>query len=82
LVRGHIRYRFPGLLDRQQNPSSCYTLNRYEPSRAMLSREATSTPNPAMGRTSGSFGSFLSMKFHPQPAAPRLLASRRSSYSR
>jgi hypothetical protein len=35
-----------------------------------------------MERTSGSFGSSLSMKFHPQPAATRSPASRRSSCSR
>jgi hypothetical protein len=38
--------------------------------------------NHAMERTSGSFGFILTMKFRPQPAATRFLASRRSSYSR
>src|SRR5204862_6388465 len=38
-------------------------------------------PNHAMERTAGSFGSALTMKFHPQPAATRSPASRRSSCS-
>jgi hypothetical protein len=46
-----------------------------------LLARATS-PNHAMERTAGSFGSSLFMKFHPQPAAACSPASRRSSYSR
>ena len=42
----------------------------------------TPAPNHAMERTSGSFGSKSLMKFHPQPAATRSPASRRSSCSR
>jgi hypothetical protein len=37
--------------------------------------------NQTMERTAGSFGSLPSMKFHPQPAATRSPASRRSSCS-
>jgi hypothetical protein len=40
------------------------------------------TSNHAMKGTAGSFGSSPFMKFHPQCAATRLPASRRSSYSR
>ena len=40
------------------------------------------TSNHAMERTTGSFGPSSSMKFHPQPAATRCPASRRSSCSR
>ena len=40
------------------------------------------SPNQTMERTAGSFGSLLSMKFRPQPAATRRPASRRSSCSR
>ena len=36
-------------------------------------------PNHAMERTTGSFGSKRSVKFHPQPALTRSPASRRSS---
>jgi len=43
---------------------------------------STPRPNQAMERTAGSFGSSPAMKFHFQPAATRLPASRRSSYSR
>ena len=39
-------------------------------------------PNHTMERTAGSFDSKLSMKFHPQSAATRYPASRRSSCSR
>jgi hypothetical protein len=46
-----------------------------------LSR-GTNASNHAIERTSGSLGSALSMTFHPQPAATRHLASRRSSCSR
>jgi hypothetical protein len=38
--------------------------------------------NHTMERTAGSFDSYPDMKFHPQPAATRSPASRRSSYSR
>ena len=42
-----------------------------------LLRSDATAPNQTMQRTAGSFGSSLPMKFHPQTAATRHLASRR-----
>jgi hypothetical protein len=49
---------------------------------ASSTRGHANRPNHPMERTTGRLGSTLSMKFHPQPAATRSPASRRSSYSR
>jgi len=43
---------------------------------------SSKSPNHAMERTAGSFRSSPPMKSHPEPAATRFPASRRSSYSR